>query len=61
MIKVLYLTLIAILTGCTVQVVDARLTREEVAVAFQQRDAAILDISKKLSEKVDKPSAPKEK
>ena len=46
-----YLLLAALLiTGCKfeVEVRDARLTREEVATALQQRDAALSAISKEL-------------
>jgi hypothetical protein len=38
------------LAGCTINVVDKRLSREEVAVAFRERDAVIAAIAKKLQE-----------
>lgn len=49
------------LTSCavTVQVEDKRLTREEVAVAFKQRDDALTAIIEKLKQL--EPKQPKEK
>lgn len=46
--KLLCLSLV-LLTGCTIQLEDKRLTREEVAAAFQQRDEAIKKIVSALS------------
>lgn len=44
-----HLLLIAVLcTGCSLQLEDKRLSREEVAKAFHQRDASIEAIAKEL-------------
>lgn len=45
------------LSSCTVNVMDKRLTREEVALAFKQRDAVLEGIATKLKEM----EAPKKK
>lgn len=38
----------SLLSGCTVQVVDKRISREEIATAFAQRDAATLKLAEAL-------------
>lgn len=38
------------LSGCTVKVVDSRLSREEVAAAFKQRDEAMGIMAKAIKE-----------
>lgn len=43
-----YLVLILVLGGCTLNVEDKRLTRDEVAVAFQQRDRALEVLAKEI-------------
>jgi len=57
-LRLLSLTLCAfLLGGCTVNVVDSRLTREEVNAAFSQRDAAIdalAKVIKKLHPEIEK-------
>lgn len=37
---------IALLSACTVQIEDKRLTRGEVAAAFKQRDDALVGLTK---------------
>ena len=44
MIRMTMLSLALLLAGCTIRVEDQRLTREEVATAFQQRDAALSQV-----------------
>jgi len=39
--KLLFVITALFLSACTVRVTDSRLTREEVAAAFAQRDAAL--------------------
>lgn len=45
-----YLLLALFLSGCTVSVVDKRVTREELAAAFKQRDDAIEVLAEKIGE-----------
>lgn len=45
-----YLLLAILLSGCTVSVVDGRVTREELAAAFGQRDTAIKILAEKIKE-----------
>lgn len=40
----------ALLAGCTISVVDKRLTREEVAAAFKQRDNALMGLAQTVKE-----------
>lgn len=42
--------LVLLLSGCTVSVVDGRLTREEVATALHERDANIEVLAQKVME-----------
>lgn len=46
----LFLAALVLLSGCTVNVVDKRLTREEVATALKQRDEALVILSQKIME-----------
>lgn len=48
--KPLLFSLVILLTGCTIQLEDKRLTREEVAAAFQERDAAMEVLTKAIQE-----------
>lgn len=45
-----YLLILSLLNACTVNVVDRRLTREEVAAALQERDQVIAGIAEKVEE-----------
>lgn len=38
------------LTGCTVNIIDKRLTREEVAQALQERDVALAMLKRQIEE-----------
>lgn len=38
------------LAGCTISIVDERVSREEVAQAFQERDALIIALAKAVKE-----------
>lgn len=44
------IVLALLLSGCTINVADKRLTREEVALAFQQRDKILEGMATVLKE-----------
>lgn len=48
--KALSILTIILLSGCVIRVEDQRLTRHEIAQAFQERDKNILDIAQKVAE-----------
>ena len=48
--KVLSILIALMLSGCVIRVEDQRLTRHEIAQAFQERDKNILDIAQKVAE-----------
>lgn len=52
-----YLVLALMLSSCTIKVEDSRLTREEVAKAFAERDANILAVAQKVAELVKEKEA----
>jgi len=44
-----YCLIVAVLlAGCTINIVDKRLTREDVAAAFKERDAVLMTIVNQL-------------
>jgi hypothetical protein len=48
--KVILAACLLSLSGCTINLVDKRLSREEVAAAFKQRDAAIEGLAQAIKE-----------
>lgn len=46
--KLILCILASALAGCSLQLEDKRLTREEVATAFKQRDASLEALAKEL-------------
>lgn len=45
-----YLMILLILSSCTIKVEDTRITREELAKAFGERDANIQLLAQKIAE-----------
>lgn len=52
--KLIAVVIVIALSGCTVAVTDQRITREELATAFQQRDQAIGSLAESMKKVIEK-------